>query len=85
MQAGGTQPLEPELSVEAAGRWEGAPATVRASRGAAAIWLSAPGLAPGQERPCDESQEALAHLSRGKTHGAPAWPAQASDRYAGTA
>ena len=27
MQAGGTQPFEPELSVEAAGRFDGAPAT----------------------------------------------------------
>ena len=49
MQAGGAQPFEPQLSVEAAGRFDGAPATARAGRGAATFWLSPLGLAAARE------------------------------------
>ena len=83
MQAGGTRSLEHALSAAAAGRRAAAAAAARAGRGAAALRLSAPGLAAGARRSRDESQEALSAVPRGKADGAPARRTQAGAGYAG--
>src|SRR5271156_1010587 len=77
MQAGRTPSLEHELSAAAAGRLAAAEAAARAGRRAQTLRLSAPGLAAGEGRSRDESQEALPVVPRGKAHGAPAQRAQA--------